>query len=68
MQDEIAESYFLLRFCRNCVVEGAKRMRAKRGHGAENTSIFTSYSCPSARRYAKTKWASLYSACKSLPY
>ncbi|TQR47551.1 hypothetical protein DMC01_13315 [Campylobacter troglodytis] len=43
MQDEIAESYFLLRFCRNCVVEGAKRMRAKRGHGAKNTCIFTSY-------------------------
>ena len=33
---EEGESYFLLRLtARNCVVEGAKRVRGKRGRGAK---------------------------------
>ena len=55
---EIAESYF-----------GAKRVRGKRGRGAgKKTPVFyfVLHTRNSARRYAKTKWASLYSDCKSL--
>ena len=38
---EIDESYFLLRYTRNCVAEGAKRVRGKRGRGAgRKTPVF----------------------------
>ena len=38
---EVDESYFLLRLtARNCVVEGARRVRGKRGRGAEKTPYF----------------------------
>ena len=69
MQDEIYESYFLLRFCRNCVVEGAKRMRAKRGHGAKNTCIFTSYYTLITLREGmlKRNRTSLYTQTLTLP-
>ena len=53
---EIAESYF-------------GGVRAKRGRGAgKKTPVFyfVLHTRNSARRYAKTKWASLYSDCKSL--
>ena len=38
---EVDESYFLLRFARNCKAECAKRVRGKRGRGAgRKTPVF----------------------------
>ena len=37
----VDDSYFLQCYARNCVVEGAKRIRGKRGRGANRkTSVF----------------------------
>ena len=41
---EVDENYFLLRFVLQLLAEGAKRMRGKRGRGAENACVFTSLS------------------------
>ncbi|WP_282432285.1 hypothetical protein [Campylobacter troglodytis] len=38
---EVDESYFLLRYTSNCVVEGAKRVRGNRGRGvSKKTTVF----------------------------
>ncbi|TQR53300.1 hypothetical protein [Campylobacter troglodytis] len=65
---EVDESYFLLRLtARNCVVEGAKRVRCKRGRGAGRKSFyFVTPSCPFARRYAKKLGLTLYARGKTL--
>ncbi|WP_185908971.1 hypothetical protein [Campylobacter troglodytis] len=43
---EVDESCFLLPCISNCVVEGEKRVRGKRGREAENVYVFTSCYTP----------------------
>ncbi|WP_185908837.1 hypothetical protein [Campylobacter troglodytis] len=38
---EVDESYFLLRFVLQLLTEGTRRVRGKRGRGAENAYVFT---------------------------
>nr|WP_282432294.1 hypothetical protein [Campylobacter troglodytis] len=41
-------------------------MRAKRGHGAKQQCFYFVLLQLRSRRFTKTKWVSLYLACKSL--
>ncbi|WP_246059130.1 hypothetical protein [Campylobacter troglodytis] len=51
---EVDESYFLLRYTHNCVVEGARIVRGKRGRRADRKSFyFVLHTRPFARRDAK---------------
>ena len=52
---EVDESYFLLRYTRNCVVEGARRVRGKRGRGAsKKTPVFGMLKRNRTSLYAQT--------------